>query len=87
MNYEHVLCLEWFFIPRARFPAAHKGLFIAMYMIRINMTHQFVLREKLKSAASPVTISLEKATIIFCVGRVGEDRFAARAAAVVVARS
>lgn len=85
---QHILGFERLFVARARLPTAYKRLLVAMNVIGVNMTDELVLREKLEPAASPVTVRLEEdAPVILGIGRVGQDGLAARATAVVVARS
>jgi hypothetical protein len=87
VNDEHVLRLEWLFVSRARLPSTHKGLFVAVYVIRVDVAHQLVLRQKLEPATAPVAVGLEEgAAVVLRIGRVGQHRLAA-GAAVVVTRS
>lgn len=84
VNDQHVLRLERLFIARTRLPSTHKRLLVAMNVVGVDVSDEFVLGEKLESAASPVTVRFEKhAAVVFRVGCVGENCFAARAAVVI----
>lgn len=88
VNDQHVLRFERLFISRACLPPTHKRLFVAVNVIGVNMANEFILREKLETATSPMAIRFEEnSAVIFSVCRVGQDRLTARAAIVVAARS
>jgi hypothetical protein len=87
VHYQHVLSFEWLFISRTSLPSTHKRLLVAVNVIGVDVSNEFVLGKKFESAASPVTVCFEENTaVVFGVGCVGENCFAARAA-VVITRS
>lgn len=87
VHHQHVLSFERLFVPRARLPSAHKRLLIAVDVIGVDVVDELALCEKFESAASPMAVRFEEhAAVVFRIGCVGQNCFAARAA-VVIARS
>lgn len=88
VNDQHVLSFKRLFVSRASLPTAHKRLLIAVNMIGVDVPNEFILGEELETAASPMAVRFEEDTaVVFGVGRICQNCLAARAAAVVVARS